>query len=105
MSGPTVGATWVDRGTTAASKAARAMWMDVHHGELARCVEAALAAVAPLIAAQERERCAKAAEREAALWMEKARESALVPIEETFKRYATSANQIAAAIRALGDAT
>ena len=59
MSGPTVGATWVVRGTTAASKAARAMWMDVHHGELARCVEAALAAVAPLIAAQERERCAK----------------------------------------------
>lgn len=95
MSGPTVGATWVVRGTTAASKAARAMWMDVHHGELARCVEAALAAVAPLIAAQERERCAELAETHE--WF--------VGGIGTKAPGSGEAKAIAAAIRALGDAT
>lgn len=95
MSGPTVGATWVDRGTTAASKAARAMWMDVHHGELARCVEAAIAVVAPLIAAQERERCAELAETHE--WF--------VGGIGTKAPGSGEAKAIAAAIRALGDAT
>lgn len=101
MSGPTVGATWVDRGMTAASKAAWAMRMDVHHGELARCVEAALAAVAPLIAAQERERCAGVAEAQAAAFSDPAYAGG--PIGAFGELFACK--QIAAALRALGDAT
>ena len=68
-----------------------------------RCFRHALAAVAPMIAAAERERCAKVAEREAALWMEKAKEGIPAQIEEAFKRYAKGAQQVATAIRALKD--
>jgi hypothetical protein len=61
----------------------------------------ALAAVDPLIRAEALEQAAAAAEREAKLWMEKAREGVPVSIEDAFKKYATGANGAATAIRAM----
>lgn len=53
---------WIAKAGEVASRAANRRQMDVHHGELLACVVAALAAVAPMIAKAERERCARVAE-------------------------------------------
>ena len=64
-------------------------------------MRAALAAVAPLIAAQERERCAVVAEAKAAAFSDPAYAGG--PIGAFGELFACK--QIAAALRALGDAT
>ena len=68
----------------------------------------AIAAVAPLIAAQERERCAKVADGIVSEYQEQigdAIESGLRSIEADGLRRRRAAERVAAAIRALGDAT
>ncbi len=81
---------WSNRAWLAASRNAEKLGIRMHGGEMGNLIDAALAAVAPLIAKAERERCAELADVGNSMAQ-----------SPGAKRTASS---IAAAIRALGDA-